>query len=593
MEILERTAEVATFKSFANCYLREIDTGKRIRFAGHRETKHYIEWQLASQQVTLRAELLYASLCGPQDFGALSWCQMAGPVNLPRQWQAIDPLLAIHMLLGEAYARQPRVGSAAKSLELLSAILDSCQNMARFAKVAKAQNATPCLFLDAEQALIFGHWQHPTPKSQYGFTRKAQETYAPEFHGAFQLDYFAADRTLIDQQSSLDKMACELVQEACNVEFVLADHECMIPVHPLQASVLLEQQAVKELMLAGKLRHLGRGGRMFSATSSMRTLYSEDSDWMLKFSLPIRLTNSVRLNLKEELEAGVAMSRLLAETQMLETCGPLKIIDDPAYLTIKDPERRESGFEVIIRRNPFSRHDEQRIVQVAALTADALPDGQSLLAQEVSRIAKAEEASQKDVALRWFAAYLNCALKPLVRLYDRYGIAYEAHQQNCLLDVSKNYPSCAYLRDNQGYYLSKRYAGELGKLASTDIGSLYYPEELTRKRLSYYLVVNQIFSVISRFGRDGFCEEAELMAHLHDVLVQLEVELNAAGKDFAHHLLHSPSLTSKLNLTTRLAAVDELESRESIPFYHEVDNPLYVLTQRMSLSSRRPHAVAS
>jgi siderophore synthetase component len=316
MNSLERAAVDATFKSFANCYLKEIDAGRVTQLSPELDKKSVVEWQLPAQQVTIRAELNYVSLCGPQSFGEITWCQKAAVHDVQRQWHQLDPLLAVHLLLNEAYHRCGAAETSAQQLELLSGILDSCQNMLRFAEVADKAPADPFSFIEAEQSLVFGHWQHPTPKSQHGYTRKAQAIYAPELRGHFQLDYFAAKRGVIDEQSSLDLSASALMLEACDVAF-----ECLVPLHPLQASVLREEEDVQVLIAEGNLRYLGRGGRFFRATSSMRTLYSEDSDWMLKFSLPIRLTNSVRLNLREELEAGVAMSRLLRESHMLEGCG--------------------------------------------------------------------------------------------------------------------------------------------------------------------------------------------------------------------------------------------------------------------------------
>lgn len=593
MNTLERAAKAATFKSFANCYLREIDAGSLLRLSSELNETQYIEWSLDGFQATVRVELIYSSLCGAQSFGDITWRQTGLVQEAQRQWKSLDPILATHLLLCEAYSRRGLDSSGAKQIELLSAILDSCQNMVRFSHATNTKPSLPCCFIEAEQSLVFGHWQHPTPKSQTGYSHKAQEVYAPEFHNAFQLDYFAAQRSIVDEDTSVDLPAGELILDACDVDFELGDDECLLPLHPLQSAVLTEQPDIQSLIAAGALRYLGRGGRFFQATSSMRTLYSEDSDWMLKFSLPIRLTNSVRLNLREELEAGVAMSRLLRQGKILDDCGALKIIDDPAFLTLKLAGKRESGFEVIIRRNPFKRGQEQRVVQVAALTADPLPGMTSQLNIEVTTIALNENTDVSNVAERWFAAYLVSAFSPLVRLYDRYGIAYEAHQQNCLIDLSQGYPCSAYLRDNQGYYLSERYADILKGAASTSIGSLYYNEDVIRARLSYYLVINQVFSVIGRLGRDQLCEEQTLLQHFHTVLQELESELTAAGRDFVTHLLYSPVLTSKLNLTTRLMSVDELESRESIPFYHDVPNPLYDVTLGMGLIPRSAHAAAS
>ena len=593
MKSLERAALDATFNCFANCYLKEVDGGKFVWLSNETVDEHYIEWQLLSQQVSIRAEVTYISVCGPHAFGEIQWKQTLSVSENHFQWCLLDPLLATHMLLKEAYSRKGGGATYAQQVELLSGVLDSCQNMMRFAHVSHHAKSENLNFIDAEQSLIFGHWQHPTPKNQNGFTSKGQELYAPEFHNHFQLDYFIAKRSIVDEMSSLDRTASQLLVDACQTAFELDDDECLVPQHPLQSTILLNRADVQAMIANGTLRHVGRGGRFFSATSSMRTLYCEDSDWMLKFSLPIRLTNSVRLNLMEELEAGVAMSRLLSKEQILEDGSRLQIIDDPAFLTVKSKGKRESGFEVIIRRNPFKRGQEQRIVQIASLTAEPLPGEKSQLHRVIDEIAVREGVEADVAAKRWFVAYLSSAFVPLVKLYDRFGIAFEAHQQNCLIDVSRGYPCNAYLRDNQGYYLSKGYSDLLSRSVPTSIGSLFYNDEVTRDRLSYYLVVNQVFSVINRIGRDHLCDERELLYILQVELCELHRVLKSAGLDFVSHLLNSPTLSSKLNLTTRLVCVDELENRESIAFYHDIANPIATIAREVELPSRRPHAVAS
>ena len=52
---------------------------------------------------------------------------------------------------------------------------------------------------------------------------------------------------------------------------------------------------------------LGPIGALFTPTSSVRTVYSAGLSWMLKFSLSVRITNSLRVNHMSELEVSVVM----------------------------------------------------------------------------------------------------------------------------------------------------------------------------------------------------------------------------------------------------------------------------------------------
>src|SRR5690606_35061336 len=100
------------------------------------------------------------------------------------------------------------------------------------------------------------------------------------------------------------------------------------------------------------------------------------------------------------------------------------------------PGRSESGFEVIFRENPFTAGADEAIT-VAALTADPVPGQRSRLARIIDGLAKASGDTRAEVARRWFTLYLDCALIPLVTLYDELGVALEAHQQNSLIDVTE------------------------------------------------------------------------------------------------------------------------------------------------------------
>jgi siderophore synthetase component len=594
MQSSRQIAETATFQSFANCYLREVNPGTRVMHRTAGGTFDSVEWSLPRQHMLLRAELTSPSLCGPHHFGRV-W----GRGVSDAAWRQIELISALHILVHESYRQveESQVDALRGfELELLVRVLESYQQTALYIDKAQPEPENGGHFIEAEQSLVFGHWQHPTPKSRQGMTYWQQESYAPELRGRFKLNYFAAKAAHVRHASARPLPAHEIVRSLMAPDAEansIGGDEYLLPMHPLQAEALLLDPDIQAMQQRGLLRHLGPGGPAFTATSSVRTVYSAGADWMLKFSLPVRITNSVRLNRRQELEAGVAMAKLIERIGFAETSQNFRIIQDPAYITLDLPGRSESGFEVILRENPFVGDRGKGVMTVAALTADSLPGEPSRLERLVRMLASRESETLSDTALAWFERYLGCAVEPLIRLYDDYGVALEAHQQNSLLDVGTGYPSVSYYRDNQGFYLSERYRSLLaGHVPETQsIASLYFADSEIRDRFAYYLIVNQVFSVISRMGHDGLCDESLLLRMLRAHLERYALEMSGAGRDFARHILDLPTIISKANLTTRLFDVDELQSGHAPTLYRPVPNPLrapVVLT-----APRTSHAIAS
>ncbi len=594
MQSSRQIAEMATFQSFANCYLREVDCGVPVLHRIPLGSADCIEWSLPGQEIVLRAEVTSSSLCGPHHFGRV-WSRGTSDTT----WRMLELMSALHSLVRESY-RQTDEGHADAlrgfELELLMRVLESYQQTALFIEKALPAPALGDHFIEAEQSLVFGHWLHPTPKSRQGMTFWQQESYAPELRGQFKLHYFAAKRDHVRHASARPVAAPDIVRLLAaepGERLAVGADEYLLPMHPLQAEALLMDPDVRAMQRDGVLRHLGPAGPLYTATSSVRTVYYGGEDWMLKFSLPVRITNSIRLNRRHELEAGVAMAKLIDRIGFARRSKNFRIIQDPAYITLDMPGRSESGFEVILRENPFVGDRGQGVITVAALTADPVPGEPSRLERLVRNIAVRDRQPVSDAALTWFQHYLSCAVEPLIRLYDDYGIALEAHQQNSLLDIASGYPTIGYYRDNQGFYLSERYRSLLcGHVPETEtIASLYFPEAEIRDRFAYYLIVNQVFSIISRMGHDGLCDEGQLLRMMRAHFERCAVSMSGAGRDFARHVLDLPTIASKANLTTRLFDVDELQSGNAPALYRPVPNPLRA--PAALTVARTSHAIAS
>lgn len=587
-------AEHASFVTFVNCYLRELGTGvwftaeewtRRVDRNWPNEGTLVLELSLPEQSADLALEVLYRSAAGPHRIGGARVRQGKAA------WRDTEPFAVLLLLIRElSLARRDAATEAARAqeLELVSRLAQSQQLMARYVEARRNDSfLNGDRFIDSEQSMLYGHWSHPTPKSRQGMADWQHDSYAPELRGEFKLHYFAAQRSLVKQRSALGSTAEELILSALSqagtsgvahgeIERARGAGEVLIPVHPLQVDWLLHRTQVRRWLASGLLREVGPLGLPFTATSSVRTVYSPRCDWMFKLSIPVKITNSLRQNQRHELEAGVLMATLLDKLTMRRRYLGFGVLADPAYITLDAPGQNESGFEVILRANPFKHGTDSGVHSVAAVVQAPLPHRPSRLRALVEGIALTEGGSVEDVCLEWFARYFECAIEPVLRLYDECGVALEAHQQNSLLDLSAGYPRGYFYRDNQGFYLSESHRRELTRLepSLTEVPELFYEDELIRERLSYYLIGNQLLSVVHRFGSDGLLDEERLLQLIRERARALQSRLSGPGRQLVRQLLEQATLPYKANLLTRLHDVDELTAELERALYTSIDNPL-------------------
>jgi spermidine-citrate ligase len=581
-------AENVSFEVFVNCYLSELGAGcwhsaalwkQREDPAWGGRGSLVVELELPRQASRVAIEITYRSAVGRHGVAR------ARLQRGTRAWEDAEKLEVMLALVRELYSREVCRGrTRGQELELVLRLVQSQQVMARYIEERAHDPALDSdRFIEAEQSMLYGHWCHPTPKSRQGMTDWQHATFAPELRGRFQLHYFAVARALVRQRSVLDRSTEVLIAEALandgsasrELAAAAAADEVLVPVHPLQVDWLLHQDRVQRWLREGLLRDVGRLGPWFTATSSVRTVYSEDCAYMFKLSIPVRITNSLRFNRLHELYAGLAMSRLLAKIG--PAAARLEVIRDPAYLAVGVPEGGETGFELLLRENPFRRGLEQGVLCVAALVQEPLPNRASRLRTLVEGLALTEGRTVTEVSRDWFARYIHAAIEPLIELYDTHGIALEAHQQNSLLDVSAGYPRAYYFRDNQGYYLSAAHRTRLLTLEPEllERPELFFDDALIVRRFSYYLVSNQLFSVIHRLGADGLLDEEFALSYVKARLLHVVERLTGCGQKLAHALLYRASLPYKANLLTRVHDVDELTVEFEQAVYVDVENPIH------------------
>ncbi len=565
-------ADHASMQAFLNCYLRETGAGV-VKDADtvpvETDAARVVRVSLDQQGLTLYAPFAYESETGRHCFAGFFY-EGATDV-LPLDAHTLVALCVKELSL----SRDGDPGELAHRATL------SRRAIERFVRERDDDVTSPAAtFSEAEQSLLFGHLMHPTPKSRQGMGDNP--AFAPELRGSFQLHYARVAPELVEDFSALSHSASEWVKAdlaATGHESLVDTDDVFVPLHPRQAAHLKRQPAVEETVTDGAIEFLGPLGREFYPTTSVRTLYAPDAPFMVKTSLPVRITNSLRTNTREELPRGVAVADLLdteVGDDLRQTFPDFDVIRDPASLTVTLGEG-ESGFETVLRANPFPG-DPERVTPLVALCQDA-PTGatDSRLGRLIREIAEREGRSTDAVSQEWFCEYLIRSVRPALWLYLEQGLGVEAHQQNSVLALDDaGYPDTFYYRDNQGYYLpeSKQAAVESVLPNAADRLGTCCPDEVADERLRYYLILNNAFGLVNAFGCAGLCDERDLLSILREELEHCRA-FDHDDSSLLTDLLEAPTLPCKANLLTRFHDMDELVgSLENQSVYTDIDNPL-------------------
>lgn len=547
---------------------------------------HVVELSLSGANKALAFGVRFRSLVGRHSLTDV----YAKDEGVAQVWRPLDRLSAELWLIDSIYSGRME---DEERIELISRVLESHRVMASYVKsalstVSEVPVRATSTFIQSEQSAVFGHWLHPTPKSRQGFLSWHHDHYAPELAGKFQLHFFAVASDLVSQVSLVDaaeEIAHQIARSGANSINAPRGVNpgvgyCLLPVHPLQAHWLLHQKHVLKLIESGQMRDIGRLGAFFTPTSSVRTVYSEELDFMVKLSIPVKLTNSLRQNLRTELDDSVWVSKLCRELNLRREYPTLHILEDPAYLTVDVPGLEESGFEVIFRENPFVRQsvDDVEVHSIAALVQDpVIPGSRSAAAQLIVRVAAASEVSEQQAALLWFESYFEHAIRVPIELLERHGIALEGHQQNALLAFdTRGLPVRSLYRDIQGLSLLESRRAELTAIVPelAQLPKLFEPDEIVQDGFGYYLFFNQLYSVVNRLALDSFLDEVTLLNLIATKLEALRGGMLGSGRILIDAMLSMESMPCKANLLTRVADVDELEEENELGVYTAVPNPL-------------------
>ncbi|GLF94974.1 IucA/IucC family protein [Streptomyces yaizuensis] len=542
--------------------------------------------ELPTAGLTLVTEVTHRSPTGWHRFAPVRLMGPGGPLGA-----AADPVTAVALLSTEAAVgggSRPGGVPAGEVADLVERTAESVRRVATFIGDRRGNPGPPPGvdgFLDAEQALLLGHLNHPAPKSRDGISDHEAAAFSPELRGSFRLHWFAADPSVVSHGAVAGAPSLA-GQDTVALLAGLAEHRTddgriLVPAHPWQARDLLHRPRIAALVASGALEPLGELGPKWWPTSSVRTVYRPDAGVMLKLSLGLRLTNSRRESTRTELLRGLEINRLLdagyARTTFDAHPG-FAITRDPAWLAVDEPGRaggpEVTGLDVAVREVPRDIADLRTLV---GLVAPRPGLGRSALGELVAGLGA-------GAAEQWTADYTDKVLVPMLHLYAATGIGLEAHQQNTLVRLdARGRVTGGTFRDNQGYYLAASHLpGLLARLGEDSSTLAVVDDAIVDDRLSYYLLRNQVLSVVGCLAVDGLADERDLLAVLADRLraaLPALAQAGPGGDRLARRWLDAGTLPCKGNLLTRLHGIDEvLAPLDAQSVYLDAPNPLQEAT---------------
>lgn len=438
----------------------------------------------------------------------------------------------------------------------------------------------PLTFAEAEQALLVGHAFHPAPKSHEPFNEIEARRYLPDFASRFPLRWFAVESTRIAGDSLNVSLRERLLRFAAQSAPELLGHftdTCwLLPMHPWQAEHLLGQAWCQRLVENGSLQDLGEAGAQWLPTSSSRSLYSETNSDMIKFSLSVRLTNSVRTLSVKEVKRGMRLARL-AKTERWQTLQAryptMRVMQEDGWAGLRDENGvvQEESLMALRVNLLFDTPDTQTNVLVS-LTQAAPDGGDSLLAAAVRRLSQRLDLPLAQAARCWLDAYCDRVLLPLFSAEADYGLVLLAHQQNILVEMQQDFPVGLIYRDCQGSAWTEGADGWLKEAGETDVENRFGESQLLRY-FPYYLLLNSTLAVTAALAAAGFDSEECLMARVRDALVALR--RTAKQTRCLDYVLDSPTWNCKGNFFCYLHDRNENTIADPAVIYFDFSNPFY------------------
>lgn len=362
-----------------------------------------------------------------------------------------------------------------------------------------SRRAAPESYLDFEAWTPEGHNLHPGAKTRSGFRASDHLAYAPDLCSEVHLPWLAVSKELLASSGRIDPL------------FELNSQTWAVPVHPWQLENILPKVYEPEFQ-SGSIRELDRPPVSCRVCTSLRTLVPTDE------SLPVLKTSVGSLMTSTER----SMSPYTVRQGPIYTEYLHRVFEwQPSYAKKVTPMTESGGVawadsSTSLRKRNFSLLFRQRPPE----TEDGLPVPCSALPQPLHTGVGTYVGhffGDRSQARERFRSYLNLLVPFHLTLYLDYGLALEAHLQNCVVVWSAEGPEKLWVRDWGGLRADSQ---KLKSLAPDlwnrlDSKSVTLSDAATaEKKLIACLYCNHLTEIVAHLGRECGLSEGELWADI-------------------------------------------------------------------------------
>ena len=447
--------------------------------------------------------------------------------------------------------------------EFKEQVLKNCEELEKI--IQRKREITN--YLESEQMLFLGHPFHPFPKLKGNISNEEIEKYSPEYANGFEIIWVQVDPNYLSLVETSEEITLAALRE-----FDLGldkKDEPFIPMHPLQYEDLIRANfkiGDRELSSSTFLY----GVRKWFACSSMRTLYSPDGPSYLKFSLPVKLTNSIRILNGSDLKRSNVINQVF-EVQELTTFfnqyPHFHIQRESTFGGIKVGDQLDDRTIFQLREKLKGKVEESYVLATLCESIDDAP----LIRKIALEATKDLNFSDSYKIENWFSRFLDNVIKPIMALAFGEGVLVGAHLQNLIVEFKDGYPIGVEYRDCQGTGLTKfgkeRFNPEVTKEA------LVIDEDNINKVFGYYLVVNTIFTTVGALAFKNKKTELILLNSFKNFLFGLKKEL-PRGIHFFDYWIDQEQVYQKGNFRCTVGSNDENTMENPWAIYNRIINPL-------------------
>lgn len=404
------------------------------------------------------------------------------------------------------------------------------QNINELFQWAIKNQTDPSLFF--EQWGSVGHPYHPGSKTKLGFSTKEVLSYSPEFQGGAKISLIAVHNDIMNSVSSYENVEnnhwiktqfptwyntweMKLKEKGFNPKSYLA-----LPIHPWQVQNSLKIH-FKDFLESQQIILLDKCTIDSKATMSFRSVCPQENGLCTHLKLPVAIqaTSAVRTVSPASIQIGPQVSRILQQIQESNVHIKENFMVIPEYFgmhfnAVNDDRQRH--LSVLFRQNPSKLCQEREIsIVVASLFVESPLSKTPLLCELIKTTGS---TTHKEIQ-NYFYNYANIVINSFLRLYLKFGISLEAHQQNTLMLFKDGQPQKVMSRDFGGVRIHKPTLNQAGFDITPYPGAVTVRDDKNevRNKMIYTTYQSHLGEIILLLSKTYKIEETILWAIVQEI----------------------------------------------------------------------------